>query len=237
MESTGERLHITDSRANAAAQLWDHGRAAQNVHQQTLRPFIKQFAAGADVLEAGCDSGPLLAYAVRAGARSVLGVDVQPDRVREAQRLFSTVQVPSRFIEADLQCRWPLESASVDVVICSEVIEHLLPHKHAEFIGEAARVLRPGGRLLLTTPNIERWFARSPVLRGDWDPNHHWSELSRDQLLGVLGLSGFDAVVTYYRYPKVYRWVGKFQQLAKLVERFPPRRHLAMNLLAVATKR
>jgi SAM-dependent methyltransferase len=52
----------------------------------------------------------------------------------------------------------PLASGSVDVIIMSELIEHLVDTDAA--LDEAARVLVPGGRLLLSTPNLAAWYNR-----------------------------------------------------------------------------
>ena len=52
----------------------------------------------------------------------------------------------------------PLASGTVDVVIMSELIEHLVDTDAA--LAEARRVLAPGGRLLLSTPNLAAWYNR-----------------------------------------------------------------------------
>lgn len=58
----------------------------------------------------------------------------------------------------DLLHRLPYEDACFDVVLLIEVIEHLENHRIA--LGELARVLKPGGVLILTTPNIMRLNSR-----------------------------------------------------------------------------
>jgi SAM-dependent methyltransferase len=58
----------------------------------------------------------------------------------------------------DLLRRLPYDDASFDVVLLVEVIEHLENHRAA--LGELARVLKPGGVLILTTPNIMRLNSR-----------------------------------------------------------------------------
>jgi SAM-dependent methyltransferase len=58
----------------------------------------------------------------------------------------------------------PLPGASADVVIMSELIEHLVDTDAA--VDEARRVLRPGGVLLLSTPNLAAWFNRGLVCLG-----------------------------------------------------------------------
>lgn len=60
---------------------------------------------------------------------------------------------PCSFVEANAEKGLPFRTASVDAMIASEVYEHLF-HPEA-FFQEARRVLRPGGRLVLTTPNAE----------------------------------------------------------------------------------
>jgi SAM-dependent methyltransferase len=58
----------------------------------------------------------------------------------------------------DLLKRLPYEDASFDVVLLVEVIEHLENHRVA--LGELARILKPGGVLILTTPNVMRLNSR-----------------------------------------------------------------------------
>lgn len=55
------------------------------------------------------------------------------------------------FVAANLDGRWPMPDGEGDVVVALELIEHL--ENHFAFMREAARVLRPGGRLVLSTPN------------------------------------------------------------------------------------
>src|ERR1700684_4097520 len=50
---------------------------------------------------------------------------------------------------------WPVAAASVDVVLCTETLEHVLETRR--FLAEAARCLAPGGTLLLTVPFAARW--------------------------------------------------------------------------------
>jgi SAM-dependent methyltransferase len=63
---------------------------------------------------------------------------------------------------ADLAKAWPFADGSFDYVLSSEAIEHLPDQMH--MLGECARVLRPGGRLFLTTPNLLSLRARAAFM-------------------------------------------------------------------------
>jgi len=80
----------------------------------------------------------------------------------------------------------PLADASVDVVIMSELIEHLVDTDAAA--EEARRVLRPGGTLLLSTPNLAAWYNRGLVGLGIQPV---FSEVS---LKGIYGRPGREVV-------------------------------------------
>jgi 2-polyprenyl-3-methyl-5-hydroxy-6-metoxy-1,4-benzoquinol methylase len=56
-----------------------------------------------------------------------------------------------RSVACDLNHSWPLETASVDAAVSLEVIEHVENPRH--FFREFARILKPGGRVFITTPN------------------------------------------------------------------------------------
>jgi SAM-dependent methyltransferase len=71
-------------------------------------------------------------------------------------QLFDLFPEQNKFAKAtcqfiDLQKSFPLHDAKADLVICSETIEHL-PNQHHLFV-ETARILKPGGIFILTTPN------------------------------------------------------------------------------------
>ncbi|MCA1831923.1 MAG: class I SAM-dependent methyltransferase [Actinomycetota bacterium] len=98
-----------------------------------------------EVLDAGCGEGygsDILA----ASARDVVGVDLDEGVVAHAGRHYPR----ARFERADLLAL-PFPDASFDAVVSLQVIEHLSGPR--DFVAECARVLRPGGRLIMSTPN------------------------------------------------------------------------------------
>jgi len=93
------------------------------------------------VLDAGCGSGRIFRYELAPGCR-VVGVDI-------GQELRDNPNVADR-VRGDVQ-RLPFADASFDAVLSSHVMEHL--PRPDEALTEVARVLKPGGRFLLLTPN------------------------------------------------------------------------------------
>jgi 2-polyprenyl-3-methyl-5-hydroxy-6-metoxy-1,4-benzoquinol methylase len=60
--------------------------------------------------------------------------------------------------------RCPMPDNTYDVLIAGEIIEHLVDTDH--FVEETQRVLKSGGYLILSTPNLASWFNRIRLLRG-----------------------------------------------------------------------
>ena len=110
-----------------------------------LQDVIEQYAQPDHVvLDAGCGSGRVFQHRLAGRVRRVVGVDVT-DEPRANENIDDTVKGDLRAL--------PLRDASFDLIVMSHVAEHLTEPEAA--FRELARVLRPGGRLLLLTPN--RW--------------------------------------------------------------------------------
>ena len=82
---------------------------------------------------------------------------------------------------ADLTRPFELDDATVDVAYAGEVIEHLASPD--DFLDELHRVVRPGGLLLLTTPNLLSWFNRGFAVAGLGPVYVEYS--TRDSSLGM----------------------------------------------------
>lgn len=102
---------------------------------------------GLDVVEVGCGTAYLSAHLSRAGAR-VVAVDLSPDQLDSARRCQQRWGPVFPLVEADGE-RLPMRSASFDLVISEYgAAPWCRPDR---WLAEAARVLRPGGRLVFMT--------------------------------------------------------------------------------------
>jgi SAM-dependent methyltransferase len=111
--------------------------------------------AGRDVLEVGCGAAQGARWLVAAGAR-VTAFDVSAGQLRQARRLDARTGVRvERLVQADAQFL-PFRSASFDVVM-SAFGGFPFVADSARALREAARVLRPGGRLVFSVTHPVRW--------------------------------------------------------------------------------
>jgi len=131
-------------------------------------------------VDVGCGSGLTLAWflAARPQWRAV-GFDVSLAAARAA------AATRPREVVAAAAAAIPLETASTDLVLCFDVLQHLpLAGGDRAALGEMRRVLRPGGALLLRT-NAQSW----PPLADD--PEHEFRRYTPVDLRRKLAAEGF----------------------------------------------
>lgn len=126
---------------------------------EMLADVLAAVPAPARILDVGCGDGFATSVAAhRNRAHHFVGLDWSAPSLAQASRRGLTV------LRAGLDARLPIRSDSVDVVVMSEVIEHLVDTDSA--VEEAHRVLKPGGSLLLSTPNLAAWYNRGLLALG-----------------------------------------------------------------------
>ena len=112
------------------------------------------------VLDVGCSSGYLARRLVERGA-TVVGIDSDESAAAEARGVCEEVLV------GDVESiELPFPDSSFDVVLCGDLIEHLRDPE--AFLVRVRPLLRPGGKLVLTTPNVANWAMRVGLLAGRW---------------------------------------------------------------------
>jgi len=119
-------------------------------HWELRRSFLlNHLRAGDRALDLGCGDGSFTALLAQGGAATV-GVDVAAAAIERASRGHPELDFRVVAIDGAL----PFEDGTWDLIWASEVIEHVADT--ARWLSEVRRVLRPSGRLLLTTPSHGR---------------------------------------------------------------------------------
>lgn len=147
--------------------------------------FQPMIPAGAAVLDLGCGYGEFIN---QVAARRKYGMDLNPHSR-------AVLHPDVGFFEQDCTKRWPLADSSLDVVFTSNFFEHL-PDKGAlrDTLREAARCLRPGGRLIALGPNIKH------VPGAYWDFWDHFICLTEMSLAEAMESNGYRVVQSVSRF-------------------------------------
>jgi SAM-dependent methyltransferase len=171
-------LTLTGERTIPGLDVENYWFRRHEVVYQQLAPRC----AGLEVLEAGCGEG-YGADLISRVARRVIALDYDETTVAHVRARYPRVEVMHGNL-AEL----PLADASVDVVVNFQVIEHLWDQ--TQFVRECARVLRPSGLLMVSTPNR---ITFSPGRDTPINP-FHTRELNADELTRLLVDAGFTSV-------------------------------------------
>ena len=167
MKFTGERYIPESAPADVAYEHWHRYFYAQ------------QFIKGKEVLDIACGSGYGSALMAESAA-SVIGVDIDAETVAYCQSVY--VRDNLRFLQGSV-ASIPVEGEAVfDVIVCFETIEHVDATEQAAFLQEAKRLLRPGGILLISTPDAIAYNARKAEYRNEF----HKHEFGRTEFLDYL---------------------------------------------------
>jgi len=138
--------------------------------------LASQLCRHCTVLDVACGEGYGSAM-VAEGAARVIGVDISADAVRHAKSRYGH-HANLEFISASCDCL-PFPDASFDLAVSFETIEHI--ETQQAFIAELARVLRPDGVLILSSPNKHLYSDAH-----DYHNEFHVRELYRNELEELL---------------------------------------------------
>jgi 2-polyprenyl-3-methyl-5-hydroxy-6-metoxy-1,4-benzoquinol methylase len=172
-----------------------------NPHPHRAHEKLLGLLEGAEVvLDAGCSTGYLAEHLQARGAR-VFGLELDERAAEQARRFCEAVYT------GDVETmELPFEPASFDAVVCGDLIEHLRDPQH--FLERVRPLLRPRGRLVVSTPNVANWAIRLGLLfgrfrytqRGILDRTH--SHLfTRKTLIECLEAAGYRVAVSDFTVP------------------------------------
>ena len=194
----------------------------------------------ARILELGCGHGALLHFAQIAGYKNIEGIDGSSAQVAAAARLGIAGVREGQLMEALAQTA----PASLDAVVAFDVLEHLTRDEIVAAVDEIARVLKPGGRLILHVPNGASPFG-TLMIYSDFT---HEVAFTPESLAQLFLASGWTSVSSYEDPPAVHGLKSALRYAAwrmirallrfYLVAETGSREHrvLTQNLYAVAVK-
>ena len=138
--------------------------------------FVASLAQGRRVLDAACGEGYGSALLAQS-AKSVVGVDLSEDAIGHARGRYGGRANLS--FQACKVTAIPVDSQSVDLIVSFETIEHLAEQE--EMLREFRRILRPGGLLVLSSPN-------RPVYsdENNYRNEYHVREMDRGELANLV---------------------------------------------------
>jgi 2-polyprenyl-3-methyl-5-hydroxy-6-metoxy-1,4-benzoquinol methylase len=176
---------------------------------------------GRRVLDVGCSSGYLARPLVARGC-TVVGIEQDPIAAEEARTVCAEVLVgDAETIEL------PFEAASFDVVLCGDLVEHLRDPER--LLSRLRPLLRPDGRLVLTTPNVANWTNRLGLLFGRWRytdrgilDRTHLHLFTRATLVETLERAGYRLVVLDFTVPVPGVGTPGVERAAHVVGRLRP---------------
>lgn len=151
---------------------------ADGVREKLTREIVdgieSRIADGAKVVDIGCGVGDLLAEIRRRRPQvAVAGLDFSQKAVEAAAATFPD----GRFQQHVIDCSLPYATAEFDVVLCTDVLEHL--ERPKAVAAELVRICRPGGLVAIVVPDGDvdqflghYWFWNEASLRAmlaDWN--------------------------------------------------------------------
>jgi SAM-dependent methyltransferase len=137
-------------------EVFDFEEEMEAPHRETIRRLKQSIVSavqpikGEHVLDVGCGSGWFLRELASSGFDTLYGVDISRRQYLKGKK---KGKAQGTFVEGDAY-DLPFGSESMNLVLMTEILEHLEEPRRA--VNEAARVLKKGGRLLVTVPWKER---------------------------------------------------------------------------------
>ena len=189
-------------RSECSAQLAAEGSAWRYFDQKYFR-HIQHLRLDDAILDVGCGSGLLLAYLVQKGFRCAEGVDISEEQIELAKA--RSLQVRCGDVFSLLEGR----AEAFEAVIALDLVEHFTKEEALSLFALLFRALKPGGILLVQTPNGQGLFA-GQVIYGDLT---HCTIFTPESLSQALRLTGFEDIRFDETGPVPGSWKGRLRLL------------------------
>ena len=160
---------------------WTGERLESHIHNLTTLEHLHRYALAGEysaqrsVLDLACGDGYGSALLAKSASR-VLGVDIDPGTIATARQKYSAPNLEFRTGRA---VAIPADDASFDLVVSFETIEH--HDRHGEMLAEIRRVLKPGGLLVMSSPD-RKYYSEIPRYKNPF----HVKELSESEFKALI---------------------------------------------------
>lgn len=187
----------------------------QHVRSATVLKLLDAHP-GELILDIGCGNARDILQILSSGAK-VVGVDISEGMVSSAKNALAACDIHQVMLQVGDATALPFPDRRFDKILCSEVVEHIPDAQKA--LTEMWRVLKPGGSVVLSTPNpmswygFERYIVWQGILGRKWNhPFDRWKSLatlkrmvlsagfSPSEKAGACYVPGF--LVTYFVLPR-----------------------------------
>jgi len=134
-----------------------HDVALKGWPRNRVEAIVAFAGSGGTVLDVGCGNGHLL-FQLRTRFERLVGLEYSGSRLQQAR--LNLTGLPFTGVQGSAEAMTDIAAGSIDCIVSADTIEHI-PDVYLA-AGELHRVLRPGGRLVINTPNIA--FLKKRVL-------------------------------------------------------------------------
>lgn len=168
--------------------------------KQSLNQITKDSIVCPRILEIGCGLG-YLTYSLNKEGYNTTGLDISKEAISNAKQNYGDY-----YIWGDLHEYSSSHANEYDIIIFTEVIEHL--HDITTFMQSLLKLLKPGGKIILTTPN-KSFYPNEVIWATDLPPVHCWwlSEDSINYIAKKLNLTASFLSFKKYYSKKIF-WVN-----------------------------
>lgn len=127
---------------------------------------FEMIPSGSSVLDIGCHTGILGAALIARKAATVVGLDTDADALDVARTRLSSAHLVDIEVPGWAQDLQRLGHTGFDVILFGDVLEHT--KDPSSILRSARKLLKPGGRIVVSIPNVAHWRIRIGLLRGNF---------------------------------------------------------------------
>lgn len=132
------------------------------------RIAVEQVPLDSFVLDMGCATGFIGEYLIKNKNCQVIGVELDEEEATLAKKRLSGVVITDlESYDAFSQIKKAARNKNFDIILATSVIEHLKDPN--TFLLNIKKVIKPDGKIIISTPNIAHWTIVKSLLKGDFN--------------------------------------------------------------------